>query len=190
MVTMRRFLPALVLLSCAVSVAMPALVHAQVNQGFTFTWGDGPSGRQQLQYHLENGTPGFMGDRYWLRLGQQKVAINRINITYPDYYSGIIDPSGIEVRIGGNRSNNFFQFRRDPGKKIKLAEVSLDRDNRVIDIVPAEVIPAGTTVQVILNNVRNPNNGGMYYFNARIGSPGDIPLMRYIGTWVLSIARN
>ncbi|WP_460193343.1 DUF2808 domain-containing protein [Thermosynechococcus sp. FA-CM-4201] len=186
----KRFLPVLVLVGCSLGLVTPALVRAQANQGFTFTWGEGPSGRQQLQYHLDNGTPGFMGDRYWLRLGQQKVAINRINITYPDYYNGIIDPKGIEVRVGGNSSNSFFQFRRNPGTRIELAEVSLDRDNRVIDIVPAEVIPAGTPVQVILNNVRNPNHGGMYYFNARIGSPGDIPLMRYIGTWILSIANN
>lgn len=186
----KRFLPALILLGCSLALLNPALVRAQANQGFTFTWGEGPSGRQQLQYHLDNGTPGFMGDRYWLRLGQQKVAINRINITYPDYYNGTIDPKGIEVRVGGNSGNSFFQFRRNPGKKIELSEVSLDRDNRVIDIVPAEVIPAGTPVQVILNNVRNPNNGGMYYFNARIGSPGDIPLMRYVGTWILSIANN
>lgn len=184
----KRFLPVLILLGCSFGLVTP--VRAQANQGFTFTWGEGPSGRQQLQYHLDNGTPGFMGDRYWLRLGQQKVAINRINITYPDYYNGIFDPKGIEVRIGGNSGNSFFQFRRDPGKKVELAEVSLDRDNRVIDIVPAEVIPAGTPVQVILNNVRNPNNGGMYFFNARIGSPGDIPLMRYVGTWILSIANN
>ncbi len=81
-------------------------------------------------------------------------------------------------------------FAATPAKKIELAEVSLDRDNRVIDIVPAEVIPAGTPVQVILNNVRNPNHGGMYFFNARIGSPGDIPLMRYVGTWILSIANR
>lgn len=186
----KRFLSAFMVLGCSLGLVTPVLVRAQANQGFTFTWGDGPSGRQQLQYHLDNGTPGFMGDRYWLRLGQQKVAINRINITYPDYFNGIIDPKGIEVRVGGSNGNRFFEFRRDLGKKIELAQVSLDRDNRVIDIVPAEVIPAGTPVQVVLNNVYNPKNGGMYFFNARIGSPGDIPLMRYVGTWILSIANR
>ncbi|MFN4195798.1 MAG: DUF2808 domain-containing protein [Thermosynechococcus sp.] len=186
----KRFLPVLILLGCSLGLVSPALVRAQANQGFTFTWGEGSSGRRQLSYHLDYGTPGFMGDRYWLRLGQQKVAINRINITYPDYYNGVIDPKGIEVRVGGSRGNSFFQFRRELGRKINLAEVTVDRDNRVIDIVPAEVIPAGEPVQIILNNVRNPNHGGMFYFNARIGSPGDIPLMRYVGTWILSIANN
>jgi hypothetical protein len=51
------------------------------------------------------------------------------------------------------------------------------------------VIPAGEQVEIVLSNVRNPPSGGMYYFNARVESPGDVPLMRYIGTWVVGIYR-
>ncbi|MDG2991651.1 DUF2808 domain-containing protein [Candidatus Synechococcus calcipolaris G9] len=189
MVRVQRLLPAMFAAGCLVASGMPLVAQAQSNPGFTFNWGDGPSGSQQLRYHLDYGTPGFLGDRYWLRLGNQKVAINRINISYPDYFDGTFNAQSIELRTGGSKSNSFFQFRRDPGKLIELAEVTLDRDNRTIDIVPAEVIPAGTEVQVIMSNVRNPRSSGMFYFNARIGSPGDVPLMRYIGTWIISIAR-
>jgi hypothetical protein len=172
---------------CLLTAGIPAVSRAQTNPGFTFTWGEGPSGKQQLRYVLDYGTPGLNGDRYRLKLGPQKVAISRINITYPDYYNGTFDPKGIEVRLGEGKRSSF--LRRDLGKPVALANATLDEDNRVIDITPTEPIPAGQTVQIWLSNVRNPPTGGMYYFNARIASPGDVPLMRYIGTWVVGIYR-
>ncbi|MDS3862327.1 DUF2808 domain-containing protein [Thermosynechococcaceae cyanobacterium BACA0444] len=190
MAVQTRIFPLALAVGCLATVAVPVVVYAQSNPGFTFNWGDGPSGKQQLRYYLEYGTPGFMNDRYWLRLGKQNVAINRINITYPDYFDGHFNAKSIELRTGGTSNNSLFSLRRDPGEVMPLAEATVDQDNRVIDIIPAEPIPAGKDVQVVISNVRNPQVGGMYYFNARIGSPGDIPLMRYIGTWILSIARN
>ncbi len=188
----QRLWSALLLTGCLCAVGLPVAVRAQTNPGFTFTWGDGPSGKQQLSYVLDYGTPGFNGDRYRLKLGPQKVAISGITISYPDYYDGTFDPKGIEVRVGaeGSKGGGLFNLKRDLGKPITLSEVSLDPDNRIITLTPSEVIPAGTPVQVVLSNVRNPPTGGMYYFNARISSPGDIPLMRYIGTWVVGIYRS
>jgi Protein of unknown function (DUF2808) len=188
----RRLWPALFLTGCLCAVAAPIAVHAQTNPGFTFNWGSGPSGKQQLSYVLDYGTPGFNGDRYRLKLGPQKVAISSITITYPDYYDGTFDPKAIEVRVGaeGSKGGGFLNFKRDLGKPVTLSEASLDPDNRIITLTPSEVIPAGTPVQIVLSNVRNPATGGMYYFNARINSPGDIPLSRYIGTWVLGIYRS
>jgi Protein of unknown function (DUF2808) len=181
---------ALLLTSCLFAAGLPAL--AQTNPGFTFTWGDGPTGKQQLRYVLDYGTPGFNGDRYRLKLGPQKVAISGISITYPDYYDGTFDPKGIELRVGteSKKGGGFLSFTRDLGKLVPLSEQSLDAENRIITLTPSEVIPAGLPVQVVLSNVRNPQTGGMYYFNARITSPGDVPLMRYIGTWILSIYRT
>jgi hypothetical protein len=43
---------------------------------------------------------------------------------------------------------------------------------------------------VVLSDVQNPRSGGMYYFNAYINSPGDVPLRRYLGTWILSLFRS
>ncbi|MFM6244668.1 MAG: DUF2808 domain-containing protein, partial [Dolichospermum sp.] len=40
---------------------------------------------------------------------------------------------------------------------------------------------------LVLSNVQNPSFGGVYYFNCRVLSPGDVPLLRYIGTWIISI---
>jgi hypothetical protein len=170
-------------------VGVPAISLAQNNSGFTFTWGEGPRGKEQLRYTLDYGTPGMMGDRYRFRLGVQNLAINRINITYPDYYDGTFDPKAIEVRVGAPTRAGFLSLRREYGRAIPLTQVNYDPKSRVLDLVPAEVIPAGEQVEIVLSNVRNPAVGGMYYFNARVESPGDVPLMRYVGTWIVSIYR-
>jgi hypothetical protein len=68
-----------------------------------------------------------------------------------------------------------------------LQEVIWDKENRFIEIYPTEPIPAGNNVEVVLSNVQNPSPGGMYHFNVRIRTPGDVPLLRYLGTWLLSI---
>jgi hypothetical protein len=179
-----RILPALIFTSCFL-ISLPAISRAQTNPGLTFTWGNGPSGKQQLNYLLDYGTPGFPGDRYRLKLGSQKVAISGVTISYPDYYTGTFDPKAIEIRVGA--VSKFFGNKL--GKSFPLSKVDIDQENHLIQLVPKEVIPAGTPVEVVLSNVKNPDSGGMYYFNCRIASPGDVPLMRYIGTWILSIDR-
>ncbi|MGM0455661.1 MAG: DUF2808 domain-containing protein, partial [Cyanobacteriota bacterium] len=62
------------------------------------------------------------------------------------------------------------------------------QENQVIEIYPIEPIAAGNDVEIVFSNVRNPRFGGMYYFNARVFSPGDLPMARYLGTWVLNIS--
>ncbi|NEP80679.1 MAG: DUF2808 domain-containing protein, partial [Okeania sp. SIO3B3] len=59
--------------------------------------------------------------------------------------------------------------------------------NNFVEIYPTEPIPAGNKIEVVFSNVRNPRFGGMYHFNANIRTPGDVPLLRYIGTWLLTI---
>jgi Protein of unknown function (DUF2808) len=186
----RPLMPALMAAGVLLAgVGVPAISLAQNNSGFTFTWGEGPKGKEQLRYTLDYGTPGMMGDRYRFRMGVQNLAINRINITYPDYYDGTFDPKAIEIRVGAPQRAGFLNLRREYGRAIPLTQVNYDPKSRVIDLVPAEVIPAGEQVEIVLSNVRNPPVGGMYYFNARVESPGDVPLMRYVGTWIVSIHR-
>jgi hypothetical protein len=116
-----------------------------------------------------------MWDRYRLRIPAKKLnlAVAQLSIFYPDYYNGTFDPDKIEIRV--------------KDESVPLDEVVWDRENHFLEIYPAQPIPAGNKIEVVLHNVRNPRFGGMYYFNANIRTPGDVPLMRYVGTWVLSI---
>ncbi|WP_416674041.1 DUF2808 domain-containing protein [Egbenema bharatensis] len=123
------------------------------------------------------GRPGAR-DRYRLNIPRDKmeVAASELFISYPDTYQGRFDADSIRLEVNGNA--------------VDLDEVVWDQDNRVISIFPSEPIPANTRVQIVLSNVRNPNRVGTHYFNASIISPGDIPLRRYVGTWILAIRRN
>jgi hypothetical protein len=166
---------------------VPIITSAQTNPGLTFSWGgNGPSGKQQLGYVLEYGTPGHPQDRYRLKMGRQKLAIDGITITYPAYFDGEFNEKSITLQE--SPKNKFLGFGRVA--KIAVTSVKVDKDNRFIEIIPEAPIPAGKSFEIVLSNVQNPRSGGMYYLNASITSPGDLPLKRYIGTWVLSISRS
>jgi hypothetical protein len=165
---------------------LPTITSAQSNPGFSFVWGDGPGRKQQLGYVLDYGTPGHSQDRYRLKLGRQNVAIDSITVTYPNYYDGTFNEK--RVTLQESPKNKFLGFGKT--KQIEVSSVKVDKDNRVIEIVPKEPIPSGVPVEVVLSDVQNPRSGGMYYFNAYINSPGDVPLRRYLGTWILSLFRS
>jgi hypothetical protein len=181
-----RLSSSLLVVGCLLA-GVPTATLAQTNPGLTFTWGgDGPTGKQQLGYVLEYGTPGHMQDRYRLKIKAQKTAIDGITISYPDYFDGEFNEKQIALQEAPK--NKFLGFGKVP--KIALASVKLDKDNRTIDIVPEAPIPAGKAFEVVLSDVQNPRSGGMYYFNCRISVPGDLPIKRYLGTWVLSLYRS
>lgn len=151
----------------------------------TPTWADSLPGltlfggierQNQLPFRLDFGGNRYSTDRYRLRIPakKMKLAVAQFAITYPDYYDGTFDTESIEVRV--------------KGKSLPLSEVKWNEEAGVIEIFPEEPVPAGNTVELVLSNVENPPFGGMFYFNCQVLSPGDVPLLRYLGSWVISIS--
>ncbi|MCL2931579.1 MAG: DUF2808 domain-containing protein [Trichodesmium sp. MAG_R03] len=174
---MKRILSALIVSSCLLTgFSMASL--AQGMPGFTLF--GGPEQKNQLNFRLDSGKSGTW-DRYRLRIPANKLnlAVAQLSIFYPNYYKGTFDTKKIEIRVGGGNS--------EKPESILLDEVVWDQENNFIEIYPSEPIPAGNKIEVVLHNVKNPRFGGMYHFNANIRTPGDVPLLRYIGTWLLSI---
>ncbi len=172
MFPMRRLLAAL---ACTLVIAgVPILTKAEGLPGFTLF--GGPPRDNQLPFRLDYGGNTNGWDRYRLRIPgkKMKLAVAQFSITYPDYYRGEFDTKRIEVR--------------QKGKSLPLQEVTWDKENRIIQIYPVEPVPAGNQVEIVFSNVKNPSFGGMFYFNCQITSPGDVPLLRYLGTWVLTIS--
>lgn len=172
-VALRKTLPGLAIAGCLVA-GLPAITQAQSNPGLTL-WG-GIQREDNLNYYLDfGGKPGGW-DRYRLRIPQKKMklAVAQFAIAYPSYYKGEFDPKRVEVLV--------------KGKSVPLQEVNWNKENNLIEIFPVEPVPAGSSVEIQLENVRNPSPGGMYYFNLQVLSPGDVPLLRYLGTWVISIS--
>ena len=170
--SVRRLFGAVAITSCILST-ISVKSWAQSNPGFTL-W-SGVARENQLNYYLDYGGQPNAWDRYRLKIPAKKMdlGVAQFAISYPDYFKGKFDPKKVEVRA--------------KGKKVPISEVNWDKENHVIQIELAEPIPAGSSVELVFSNVKNPSFGGMYYFECRALSPGDVPLPRYLGTWILSI---
>lgn len=172
---LRRLVSALALAGC-LTTGLAAASLAQGLPGLTIF--SGIDRENQLSYRLDfYGRPSAR-DRYRLRIPPRKMelAVAQFAISYPDTYEGTFDPEEIEVRISGD--------------SVALDEVTWDAENRVINIYPVEPVPARSRVELVLSNVRNPRQGGTHYFNALVRAPGDLPLMRYLGTWIVNIGEQ
>lgn len=170
---MKRVFSALAVTSCLLT-SFSATTLAQSLPGLTLF--SGVKSENQLPFRLDFGGQTNSWDRYILRLPakKMKLAVAQFAITYPNYYKGRFDPKKVEVRIRG--------------KKVPLSEVKWDKEGRVLEIFPEEPVPAGSAVELVLSNVQNPSFGGIYYFNCQVLSPGDVPLLRYLGSWIISIS--
>ncbi|MBW4439821.1 MAG: DUF2808 domain-containing protein [Plectolyngbya sp. WJT66-NPBG17] len=162
---------------CAIAASLiasvPLVVFAQGLPGLTIF--SGVEAKKQLTYRLDFGGNSGSWDRYRFRVGRDKVkvAIAQFSIDYPNYYKGTFDPKNVELMVND--------------KKVAIQEVKWEKENYVIEVFPQEPVPAGSNVELIFSNVRNPNSGGMFYFNCRVLSPGDVPLLRDLGTWIVTI---
>jgi Protein of unknown function (DUF2808) len=168
---MRRLLSALAVTSCLLT-ALPATTLAQGLPGLTLF--SGVKSENQLPFRLDFGGQANGWDRYILRIPakKMKLAAAQFAVTYPKYYKGTFDPKEIKVLVNG--------------KKV-ASEVKMEKNSGLIEIFPQEPVPAGTNVALELSNVQNPAYGGIFYFNCQILSPGDVPLLRYLGTWIISV---
>ncbi|MFB2939498.1 DUF2808 domain-containing protein [Aerosakkonemataceae cyanobacterium BLCC-F154] len=168
----RRTLTALAVTSCLLT-GTSSIVSANGLPGFTL-WG-GPPREAQLPFRLDFGGRVNVWDRYRLKIPDKKMklAVSQFAISYPEYFKGTFDTKDVEVKV--------------EGKSVEIDEVTWDKENRTIQIFPTVPVPAGKDVELVLSNVKNPSSGGMFYFNCSVMSPGDVPLMRYLGTWLLSI---
>jgi hypothetical protein len=170
---MRKVFSSLAIAGCLMAV-LPHTSQAQSGLPGLTLFG-GPRGEESLNYRLDFGGRANGWDRYRLRIPakKMKLAVAQFAISYPDYYKGTFDEKAVEVQV--------------QGKKVPLREVKWNRDNNLIEIFPEEPVPANSKVEVWLENVKNPSSGGMFYFNLQVQSPGDLPLYRYLGTWVIQI---
>lgn len=152
---------------------LPTLTQAQSLPGLTIF--SGVERQNLLSYRLDWGGQAGAWDRYRLRIPPAKMELgaSQFVISYPDYYNGKFDPKKVEVEV--------------KGKSVPVKQVNWDKENHRLQIYMQEPVPANSRVEIILDNVKNPPFGGTYYFNAAILSPGDVPLPRVLGTWILTI---
>jgi hypothetical protein len=139
-----------------------------------FTLFSGVDSKDQLSYSLDFGNRAS-SDRYRLRLPGTKVPLGatQIDIVYPEYYQGTFDDKGIEVNVGG--------------KSIPVSKANWDKEKRAVQITLNERLKTKQDIEIVLNNVKNPDRGGIFYFDCQVKSSAEFPLARYAGTWILNI---
>jgi len=171
--SMRRAFSVLAVTGCLLS-SIPTITLAQGLPGLVLF--SGVERQNQLSYRLDYGTPDIW-DRYVMKIPAKKLksSVSQFNINYPDYYNGKFDTKEVAVRV--------------KGKSVPLQEVKWDKENHVLQIFLKEPLEANNKVEIVLNNVQNPDFGGTYYFDCHIVSLTDIPLPVYIGTWIVDIGR-
>jgi hypothetical protein len=168
-----RFVSAVALTGCLFTgVALRTL--AQSNPGLTIF--SGVERENILRYHFDFGGRAAAWDRLKLRIPQKKMelSVQQIDLRYPDYYTGKFDPDRVEVRVNG--------------ESLPIAEVNWDKDNYQLQIYMQEPIPAQEKVEIVLSNLKNPRFGGTFYFECLVWTTGDVPLPRYLGTWIVTVS--
>jgi Protein of unknown function (DUF2808) len=170
-----RLFSGLAVVGCLLT-GLSAVSLAQGLPGLTIF--SGVDRENQLGYRLDFGGEISRPDRYRLRIPQRKMtlAASEFIVAYPETYNGEFNPKKVVVKVDG--------------EEIELESVNWDQENRVIEIYPKENVAADTRVEIILSDVQNPRRIGTHYFNALVRSPGDVPLNRYLGTWILSIGND
>jgi Protein of unknown function (DUF2808) len=139
-----------------------------------FTLFSGVDPKDQLSYSLDFGNRST-SDRYRLRVSGSKFPLGatQIDIVYPEYYKGRFDAKAVEVNVDG--------------KSIPVIKSNWDKEKRALQITLDRRLQTKQEIEIVLNNVQNPDNGGIYYFDCQFKSSADFPLARYAGTWILSI---
>jgi hypothetical protein len=160
-----------VMLAAGLVASLPIASFAQ--NGVTIF--SGVERKDELSYRLDFGGERGGWDRYRLRVGadKMKLSVAQFVISYPDYYKGKFDTKAVEITVNG--------------KPWKVQEVNWDQDNYRLEIYPVEPIPAKANVELIFSNVKNPDNPGVFYFNCLMQAPGDVPIVRQLGSWIISI---
>lgn len=156
-------------LTCVPALTTPDPASAQQNAGIIL-WGSAKD--KALDYVLDYGRSNQI-DRYYLDIPAQKVAVSEILVTYPESYTGEFDQTSIDLRV-----NN---------RNVPTQSVKWDKDSRIIEVVLQEPVPANKPMKLVLSNVRNPRFGGLFQFDARVRGTNDLPMMRYIGSWVIGL---
>jgi Protein of unknown function (DUF2808) len=162
---LQRFLPALALMSCTTFV-LPSRAEYNLFSGV--------APQDQLNHSLNFGNRS-VSDSYHLNLPGRRLQLGaaQINIVYPDYYTGTFDENQVTVITGD--------------KSVAVAAVKWQKDKNTLQIDLKERLETKGDINIVLNNVRNPGQSGMFYFDCRVKSSKDFPIDRYAGTWILNI---
>ncbi|MBP0021515.1 MAG: DUF2808 domain-containing protein [Cyanobacteria bacterium SBLK] len=151
------------------SAGIPAATFAQSNPGLVIFSGVG-NRSNILNYHLKDGRRNVRDDRYRLRIPANKVdnGVSRLIVSYPDYYEGRFRLDRIEVGYGERYRNKVEVAYADIQEECYAIENQRGRRDlyHCLNISLETPIEPETPIEIKLSQVRNPWQGGTFYFGA------------------------
>ena len=152
----------------------------------SFRWNN-REGFNELKNVIELSDAPRRWGRYRVKIdsNDMKRAVSQFVVNYPDYFDGKFNPDEIEIRVC--KSKGSF-LSRAKCSAVELDEVDVDTENYRIALYPLEPIPAGSNLELVFDDVKNPRSRGMYQFNVLAESPGDeLSLLSLMGGTIIQI---
>ena len=121
-------------------------------------------------------------DHLVIKEKDRKTAFLKLRLTVPSHFDAKIKAKKLSLcrlHLGG------FTSKTKCIEKIP-AVFEIADDQSAIEIFPNKPVPADGAVAVVMK-IFNPEDSGMYQFNALAQAPGDIPITGYIGSWNIDI---
>jgi hypothetical protein len=164
-------------------IAAPPGARAQGTPGLVeFRWDNSRDYRRLYFFMTE--TQRLKRSEYYLILKpkDRNTAILKLSVGIPKSFDVDIDPKNVQLcymKEGG-------MLARTRCEKVIPAVVEVSKDSTAVEIFPETPVPVGKTIGVYMN-LFNPFNVGMYQFNALAQAPGDVPILGYLGSWLIQI---
>jgi len=164
--------------------ATPSPAKAQSTPSLLeFRWEDNRDYRKL--YYFQSSSRKLERSEYFfiLRPKDRKNAILKLTIQVPDYFNAKIKPHKIKLcrmELGGMLS------RSKCVEKIPAA-IEVNDAKTAIEVFPETPLPSDDETYAVVMNIFNPNNAGMFQFNALAQAPGDVPVSGYLGSWSIDI---
>ena len=155
--------------------ATPALLE--------FRWEDNRDYRKL--YYFQSSTRKLERSEYFfiLRPKDRKNAILKLTIEVPSYFNAKIDPSKIKLckmKLGG-------MLARSKCIEEIPAAIEVNETQTAIEVFPETPVPSDKDTYAVVMKIFNPNNAGMFQFNALAQAPGDVPVSGYLGSWSIDV---
>jgi hypothetical protein len=150
-----------------------------------FRW-DGTKDYRKLYFFQTDTIRRKRSDYYlMLRPKDRKTAILKLTVSIPAHFDATIDQDQVKLCVMSEGG----MLKRTRCEKTIPATIEVAANGKAIDIFPDTPVSDKETIGVYMR-LFNPDNAGMYQFNALAQAPGALPVSGYLGSWLIQIDPN
>ena len=150
-----------------------------------FRW-DGTKDYRKLYFFMTDSIRRKRAEYYLiLRPKDRKTAILKLTVAIPQHFDATINEDEVKLCVMSEGG----MLKRTRCKETIPATVEVSPNGRAIDIYPDTPVSDKETIGVYMR-LFNPDEAGMYQFNALAQAPGALPVSGYLGSWLIQIDPN